>query len=89
MEMAHQLIGITMPEPGVSRVVAVDIAEAVELAGSQAQAKAKRRRVSGHARRGVARYRTVRGYNPPDDAYTKLHVFGSCAVCGYTNVIPQ
>ncbi len=40
MEMAHQLIGITMPEPGVSRVVAVDIAEAVELAGSQARAKA-------------------------------------------------
>ncbi len=40
MEMAHQLIGITMPEPGVSRVVAVDIAEAVELAGSQAPAKA-------------------------------------------------
>jgi chromosome segregation protein len=40
MEMAHQLIGITMPEPGVSRVVAVDIAEAVELAGRQAPAKA-------------------------------------------------
>jgi chromosome segregation protein len=40
MEMAHQLIGITMPEPGVSRVVAVDIAEAVELAGTQARAKA-------------------------------------------------
>ena len=34
MEMANQLIGITMPEPGVSRVVAVDIAEAVELAGT-------------------------------------------------------
>jgi len=32
MEMASQLIGITMPEPGVSRVVAVDIAEALELA---------------------------------------------------------
>ncbi|MDR2244960.1 MAG: chromosome segregation protein SMC [Burkholderiales bacterium] len=32
MEMAVQLIGITMPEPGVSRVVAVDIAEAVDLA---------------------------------------------------------
>jgi chromosome segregation ATPase len=37
--MAHQLIGITMPEAGVSRVVAVDIAEAVELAGTQAPAK--------------------------------------------------
>ena len=32
MEMASQLIGITMPEPGVSRVVAVDIADALELA---------------------------------------------------------
>ncbi len=32
MEMAHQLVGITMPEPGVSRVVAVDIAEALTLA---------------------------------------------------------
>ncbi len=32
MEMAHQLIGITMSEPGVSRVVAVDIADALELA---------------------------------------------------------
>ena len=38
MEMAAQLIGITMPEPGVSRVVAVDIAEAIELAGSNAAA---------------------------------------------------
>ena len=32
MEMANQLIGITMPDPGISRVVAVDIAEALELA---------------------------------------------------------
>src|SRR5262249_5092091 len=32
MEMAQQLIGITMPDPGVSRVVAVDIEEALELA---------------------------------------------------------
>ena len=32
MEMATQLVGITMPEPGVSRVVQVDIAEALELA---------------------------------------------------------
>jgi chromosome segregation protein len=32
MEMAHQLVGITMPDPGVSRVVSVDIAEALELA---------------------------------------------------------
>ncbi|HEX4883127.1 MAG TPA: chromosome segregation protein SMC [Casimicrobiaceae bacterium] len=36
MEMAHQLIGITMPDPGMSRVVAVDIADAVELARSGA-----------------------------------------------------
>jgi chromosome segregation protein len=32
MEMAGQLVGITMPEPGVSRVVAVDIAEALQIA---------------------------------------------------------
>jgi chromosome segregation protein len=34
MEMANQLVGITMPEPGISRVVAVDIAEALELAAT-------------------------------------------------------
>jgi chromosome segregation protein len=32
MEMASQLVGITMPEPGISRVVAVDIAEALQIA---------------------------------------------------------
>ena len=32
MEMANQLVGITMPEPGISRVVAVDIAEALQIA---------------------------------------------------------
>ena len=31
MEMAAQLIGVTMPESGVSRVVAVDIEEALRL----------------------------------------------------------
>jgi chromosome segregation protein len=31
MEMAHQLIGVTMQEQGVSRVVAVDIDEALKL----------------------------------------------------------
>ncbi len=31
MEMAHQLIGVTMQEQGVSRVVAVDIGEALKL----------------------------------------------------------
>ncbi|MEO8507609.1 MAG: chromosome segregation protein SMC [Betaproteobacteria bacterium] len=36
MEMANQLVGITMPEPGVSRVVAVDIAEALSLAENAA-----------------------------------------------------
>ena len=36
MEMANQLVGITMPEPGVSRVVAVDITEALSLAESAA-----------------------------------------------------
>ena len=34
MEMANQLVGITMQEPGVSRVVAVDIAEAIGLAAA-------------------------------------------------------
>tara|TARA_B100000029_G_scaffold516615_1_gene631741 strand:+ start:5637 stop:9143 length:3507 start_codon:yes stop_codon:yes gene_type:complete len=32
MEAMHQLIGVTMNEPGVSRLVSVDIDEAVELA---------------------------------------------------------
>jgi chromosome segregation protein len=32
MEMAQQLTGVTMHEPGVSRLVAVDIDEAVQLA---------------------------------------------------------
>ncbi len=36
MEMASQLVGITMPEPGMSRVVAVDIAEALSLAETAA-----------------------------------------------------
>ncbi len=31
MEMANQLLGITMQEPGISRVVAVDIEEALKL----------------------------------------------------------
>jgi len=33
MEMAEQLMGVTMNEPGVSRLVAVDVHAAVELAG--------------------------------------------------------
>ena len=32
MEMASQLVGITMPEPGISRVVTVDIEEALQIA---------------------------------------------------------
>ncbi|PCK09615.1 MAG: chromosome segregation protein SMC [Alteromonadaceae bacterium] len=32
MEMAHQLLGVTMHEPGVSRMVTVDVEEAAELA---------------------------------------------------------
>ncbi|MCC7327730.1 MAG: chromosome segregation protein SMC [Burkholderiales bacterium] len=36
MEMANQLVGITMPEPGASRVVTVDIAEALALAENAA-----------------------------------------------------
>ena len=37
MEMAQQLIGITMQEQGVSRVVAVDIAKAIKLGVSDSQ----------------------------------------------------
>ncbi|MBL8268816.1 hypothetical protein, partial [Steroidobacter sp.] len=32
MELATQLVGVTMNEPGVSRLVAVDVDEAVRLA---------------------------------------------------------
>jgi chromosome segregation protein len=32
MEMAHNLVGVTMPEPGVSRPVAVDVEDAVRMA---------------------------------------------------------
>ncbi len=32
MELAQQLVGVTMYEPGVSRLVAVDVDEAVRLA---------------------------------------------------------
>ncbi|GLS27519.1 chromosome segregation protein SMC [Marinibactrum halimedae] len=34
MEMAHHLLGVTMHEPGVSRLVTVDVEEAAELAAS-------------------------------------------------------
>ncbi|HEX5961244.1 MAG TPA: chromosome segregation protein SMC [Rhodanobacteraceae bacterium] len=36
MEMTHQLCGVTMREPGVSRLVQVDLAEAARLAGEAA-----------------------------------------------------
>ena len=32
MELAQQLVGVTMNEPGVSRLVSVDVEEAVRLA---------------------------------------------------------
>jgi len=32
METVHRLVGVTMNEPGVSRLVAVDMDEAVQLA---------------------------------------------------------
>jgi chromosome segregation protein len=32
MEMAEQLMGVTMHEPGVSRLVSVDVDEAIALA---------------------------------------------------------
>ncbi len=31
MQIANQLVGVTMKEPGVSRLVSVDINEAVEM----------------------------------------------------------
>ena len=34
MELSRQLTGVTMQEPGVSRLVSVDIDEAVRLAAS-------------------------------------------------------
>jgi len=34
MELASQLLGVTMNEPGVSRLVAVDVDEALRLAAS-------------------------------------------------------
>jgi chromosome segregation protein len=34
MEMTNQLTGVTMNEPGVSRLVSVDLDEAVQLAAS-------------------------------------------------------
>ena len=33
MEMAHSLAGVTMQEPGASRMVSVDVDEAAQLAG--------------------------------------------------------
>jgi chromosome segregation protein len=36
MELANQLLGITMQEPGISRVVAVDIESAMKLTESVA-----------------------------------------------------
>ncbi|MGH8573996.1 MAG: hypothetical protein ACREX8_15695, partial [Gammaproteobacteria bacterium] len=34
MEIVHRLVGVTMQEPGVSRLVAVDVDEAVRLAAT-------------------------------------------------------
>ena len=36
MELAEQLHGVTMAEPGVSRLVSVDVKQALELAGEAA-----------------------------------------------------
>jgi chromosome segregation protein len=36
MELASQLVGVTMPEPGVSKIVEVDVETAMELARKQA-----------------------------------------------------
>ena len=40
MEMAHQLIGVTMQERGVSKIVSVDIEEAMRLSDNHNQAEA-------------------------------------------------
>ena len=34
MKEAHQLMGVTMHEPGVSRLVSVDVNKAVEMASA-------------------------------------------------------
>ena len=34
MEMAHQLVGVTMSEPGVSRLVSVNVEEAAEFSAA-------------------------------------------------------
>ncbi|MGH8659304.1 MAG: hypothetical protein ACREV4_12750, partial [Gammaproteobacteria bacterium] len=34
MEIADQLLGVTMQEPGVSRVVSVDMDQAIQMAAS-------------------------------------------------------
>jgi chromosome segregation protein len=34
MEIAHQLLGVTMNEPGVSRIVSVDVDAAVDMAAT-------------------------------------------------------
>ena len=39
MEHASVLIGVTMKEPGVSRIVSVDVNEAVEIAKADAAAR--------------------------------------------------
>jgi chromosome segregation protein len=35
MEIAEKLVGVTMSEPGVSRLVAVDVEEALEMVAQQ------------------------------------------------------
>jgi chromosome segregation protein len=35
MEIAERLVGVTMSEPGVSRLVAVDVEEALEMVAQQ------------------------------------------------------
>jgi chromosome segregation protein len=42
MEMVNQLTGVTMHEPGVSRLVAVDIDEAVQMVAELAGRRAAR-----------------------------------------------
>ncbi|MGV2481009.1 UNVERIFIED_CONTAM: hypothetical protein IGO34_29895, partial [Salmonella enterica subsp. enterica serovar Weltevreden] len=47
MELAKQLHGVTMQEPGVSRLVSADIEQAVEMATTTESADKQRARCSG------------------------------------------
>src|SRR3569623_625338 len=47
MEIAQQLIGVTMHEPGVSRLVAVDVDEALEMAAASCRRAQRKKYANG------------------------------------------